>query len=82
MGNLELRKHTWEISGERHSADFFPFIDNIPRFDLANCDHCIYGGSILGGYCDKGREMKDKNDSKLYLFCGPVCGYFELREKD
>jgi len=73
---IELRPHKWEDRGEHYSADFFPFVDGIPRYDLANCDHCIFGETIQDGLCNKAREVGDKKDSRLYLFCGPICGYF------
>jgi len=78
---LEPKPHKWTERYEQHSADFYPFVDGIPRPDLADCDRCIYGPTIHDGYCDKGREIDGVKDAKLYLFCGPICGYFKIEEK-
>ena len=75
---IELKPHRWDEGEKHHRADFFPFVDGIPRHDLANCDQCVFGKTIQDGTCDKGREVGDKKDSRLYLFCGPICGYFEM----
>jgi len=71
---IEIKPYKWKEHGRTISADFFPFIDNKPRHDLANCEKCIY--FLPESDCQKSSDL---DPGKLYLFCGPICGHFMLR---
>ena len=70
---LEIKPHKWEEKGESYSSDFFPFIGDEPRHDLADCQHCEF--YIPESNCQKVSKIPD---NKLYPFCGNICGYFVL----
>ena len=74
---VELKPYSWEINGELYRSDFFPFVDGIPRKDLASCNNCIFDNGT--DECEKTKEIRNKKDDKLYLFCGAICGYFTLK---
>ena len=78
---MKIKPHKWiDKAGHLVRSDFFPFIDNKPRYDLNNCENCIfYLGA--GEKCQKAWQIPDVGDDKLYLFCGDICGYFQLKHK-
>lgn len=77
MSEVELRSYKYERHGRSCSADFFPFVDSEPRHDINSCDFCIHYNETPT--CEKAKEIGEKADDKLYLFCGAICGYFEWR---
>lgn len=76
---IEIKPHKWQERGENYRSDFCVYIDGQPKRDIT-CEDCIYykGENVN---CEKVEEVGEKGDSKLYPFCGHICGYFELREK-
>lgn len=71
---LEIHPHSWKSRySSRFRADFFPFVDGVPRYDLKceDCDFYIDDNTD----CRKAKEIG--TDDKLYPFCGPICGYFK-----
>jgi len=72
---IEIKPHKWDEHGHHYKASFFPFVDGKPRRDLANCELCEF--YIPDGHCRKEHLIPNE---KGWLFCGPICGYFALRE--
>jgi len=67
--------HKWEDEHGKHSAAFYPFINGRACPALAHCHFCrFYAGEDTK--CRKAQEVGE--DDKLYSFCGPVCGYFNV----
>jgi hypothetical protein len=75
---VELKPHRWREAGRNMRADFFPFVDGEPRHDINHCQYCVYDNGT--GECEKAKIVK-KDDEKLYLFCGSICGYFQIKEE-
>lgn len=76
---VEIRPHEWvDNYGRRCRADFFPFVDGQPRYDI-DCEYCRYFRGY-GNECAKWAETG--GDDLIYNFCGPICGYFEMVENE
>jgi len=80
VNTIKLKPHDYKLNGENIHADFFPFVKGKPRYDLNSCDHCMFDNGT--GECEKAKKIKGQSDDKLYLFCGNICGYFELQKED
>ena len=75
MRELEIKPHQYKEHGQNYKADFFPFVNGKPRRDLANCELCVF--YIPDGHCRKEHLIPNE---KGWLFCGPICGYFDEKE--
>lgn len=81
MTVVEIRPHEWtDNRGRRCRADYFPFVDGKPRYDL-DCEKCKHFQGY-GNECVKWMETGGEGDDLIYNFCGPICGYFEMDEQE